>query len=85
MRVHVRIDAAGDDELAGRVDDAGGVAWQRTGRGDGDDALALDADVPGAHALGSDDLSTADHEIEHGLRLLQASFRSPDTLLQRKH
>src|SRR5881628_527634 len=33
VRVHVRVDAAGDDELAGGVDDAGGVAWQRTGRG----------------------------------------------------
>ena len=70
--VHVWVDAAGDDELASGVHDAAGVAGQRAGRADGDDALALDTDLPGAHALGSHDLSTADHEIEHGcLQLLR--------------
>ncbi len=49
------------------VNDAAGLVWQRARRGDGDDALALDIDVPGAHALGCHDLSTADHEIEHGV------------------
>ena len=79
VRVHVRVDASGDDELAGGVDDAGDVAGQRAGRGDGDDAFALDADVPGADALGSDHLSTTDHEIEHGYSLLSSPAPSPST------
>jgi len=47
------------------VDDAAGIAWQSAGRRDGDDAVALDPEVPGAHALGRHDLPTADHEIKH--------------------
>ena len=35
VRVDVGIDAAGDDELAGGVDDAPAVARQGAGRGDG--------------------------------------------------
>ena len=65
--MRVWVDTAGDDEFAGGVDDAAGVGRQRAGRRDGDDALALDTDVPGAHALWRHDLSTADHEIEHGV------------------
>src|SRR5881397_3384554 len=42
------------------------AAGERAGRSNGDDAFALDADVPGAHTLGRHDLSAADHEIEHG-------------------
>src|SRR5207249_5052637 len=58
-------DAAGDDQLAGRVDHPRALRRQRPRGGDGDDALAVDPDVPCAHALGRDDLPTANEEIDH--------------------
>ncbi len=64
-RVHMGVDAARDDQLAGRVDHAGTLRRQRARGGDGDDALAIDADVPRPHALGGDHLPTANEEIEH--------------------
>ena len=44
-----------------RADAVGSVP----GSADRRDALAFDAHVPGADTLGSDDLSAANHEIEH--------------------
>ena len=57
--VGVGFDAAGDDDLAGGVNDAAYVVGHSVGGGDGDDFFALDADIPVAHAPGGDDLSAA--------------------------
>ncbi|PYN97887.1 MAG: hypothetical protein DMD91_16460 [Candidatus Rokuibacteriota bacterium] len=62
--VRVRLDAAGNDDLPGRVDRPSRLA-ERAGQGERHDLLALDADVPLSGALHRHDLSTANHEIEH--------------------
>src|SRR6185503_7153914 len=59
------LDAARRYDLARRVDDARGGGGQRAGKRHRRDALAFDAHVPGAGAVGCDDLSAANHEIEH--------------------
>ena len=62
MRVHV--DEAGDNVLAGRVDDAGGGGAGEPA--DGDDLVVRDADIGGVGgAAGTvEDLAAADEEVE---------------------
>ena len=62
-QVRVGLDAARRDDLARRVDDARAVTRQGARQAHRDDLLALDADVPGAGALGCDDLSVGDHGV----------------------
>jgi hypothetical protein len=64
--VRVRLDAAGDDDLADGVDDAAGIARQGAGRAQRDDLLALHADIEPGDTVGHHNLSTLDHEVEHG-------------------
>ena len=56
------------------VEDPGPVRRQRPGEREHGDALALDPDVPGAHALGVIDRAAADHEVErHAASVARAS------------
>ena len=82
-RLRMRHDAVGEvgvgldparahDEPRG-VDDTRRVAGQRAGSAQHRDASILHAHVPGAHALGRDDASAADHKIEHAPSLAQAA------------
>ena len=68
VNVGVGFDAAGDDHLAGGVDDAGDIVGHGVGGGDGDDFFALDADIPVADAPGGDDLAAADNQVQHSMR-----------------
>jgi hypothetical protein len=82
----VGLHAARRDDLAGRVDDPRRARRQRPRRGNGGDTLAFHRDIPEAHALGSDHLSTANHEIEcHGSsssrETLHAEIRALDVLV----
>ena len=63
----------GRHDEPGGVDDPGRVAGQRAGSAQHRDASVLHAHVPGAHTLGRDDASAADHEIEHAPSLAQAA------------
>jgi len=63
--VRVRLDAAGDDDLAAGVDRAA-TAGQRARPAERSDLLALHPDVHVRDALRRHDLPTCDHEIEHG-------------------
>ena len=65
--VHVRIDAAGHDDLARRVDDARRIrVGQRAGRRDRGDRLALDGDIAPRHALRRHHVAAANDQVEHG-------------------
>jgi len=63
----MRLDAAGDDDLAAGVDDAAGIFRQGAGRAERDDLLALHADIQRRDTVGHHNLSTLDHEVEHRL------------------
>jgi len=63
--VRVRLDAAGDDDLAAGVDRAA-TAGQRARPAERGDLLTLHPDVHVHDALRRHDLPTCDHEIEHG-------------------
>src|SRR5262249_45858312 len=73
------IDATRDDELAGRVDHARALGRQRPRRDERGDALAFDADVPGADTIRSHDLSAANDEIEHHEPPLAVPEHGPET------
>ena len=62
-QVGVGIDAARRHDQAGGVDHPRALARQRARQAQRDDLLALDADLPGAGALGSHDLSVGDHGV----------------------
>jgi hypothetical protein len=64
-QMRVGLDATRRHDLAQCVDDACRRGGQRAGKRHRRDALAFDADVPGADAVGGNDLSAANHEIEH--------------------
>src|SRR5262249_48428831 len=77
LGMDVGIDAAGYDDLASGVDGACDVVGEGAWRGDGDDLVALDCDVPRADAVGGDHAVTLDDEIEHGsLRLMLLGARN---------
>src|SRR5262249_18227610 len=61
--VRVRVDAAGDHDLPGRIDDARGL--ERAGRTERRDALALNSEIPLPDAGRRHKTTTTDHEIEH--------------------
>src|SRR5436190_1302034 len=61
-----RLDPAGDDDLAVGIDDVAGIRRQSAGPAQRDDLLALHADVERSDTVGHHDLSTLDHEVEHG-------------------
>ena len=66
LAVHVRIDAAGDDDLAGGIDDAGALRdGDAAGCGDRGDGPAGDQDVMCANALWRHHRVAADHQIDH--------------------
>jgi hypothetical protein len=67
MHVDVRIDAAWDHDLAGRIDDARsrGVA-KRPRRRDRRDSLAFDRDVATRDALRRHHVAAANDQVEHG-------------------
>jgi hypothetical protein len=66
----MRVDAAGDDDLPGRVDGAlGAQSGKAAGRADGDDPLALDADIGLLRAGGEHGGSAGNDDIEHGCLL----------------
>ncbi len=71
--VRVGLDAAGGDDLPGRVDDARGLGGQRPRRSHHRDLLTAHAHVPLPHALRRDDLPVADHEVEHDRSLAQVA------------
>ena len=62
-QVRVGIDPARRHDQAGGVDHPRALARQRARQAQRDDLLALDADLPGAGALGSHDLSVGDHGV----------------------
>jgi hypothetical protein len=64
-QMRVGLDAARRHDLARHIDDARRRGGQRAGKRHRRDALAFDAHVPRADAVGGDDLSAANHEIEH--------------------
>ena len=61
--VRVGIDPARRHDQAGGVDHPRAVTRQGARQAQRDDLLALDADVPGAGALGCHDLSVGDHGV----------------------
>ena len=63
--VRMWLDAAGNHDLAGRVDHLPDVATERAGLGDGHDGFTLHGDVPRAHAPRRHDAPTTNDEIEH--------------------
>src|SRR6266513_1386337 len=63
--VRMWLDAAGNHDLAGRVDHAPDVATERVGLGDGHDGFPLHGDVPRAHAPRRHHAPTTNDEIEH--------------------
>src|SRR2546425_9534379 len=62
----MRLDPAGDDDLAVGIDAGAGIRRQSAGPAQRDDLLALHADVERSDTVGHHDLSTLDHEVEHG-------------------
>src|SRR5438093_11844093 len=62
----MRLDPAADDDLAVGIDDAAGIRRQSAGPAQRDDLLAVHADVERSDTVGHDDLSTLDHEVDHG-------------------
>ncbi len=71
--MNMRVDAAGDDIFAAGIDDAVCLKLDRAGRGEGDDASVLDADVEGLACVGRDHRAASDQGIEH----LAPPFRLP--------
>ena len=71
--VGVGLDAPRRDDEAGGVYDARSFTGQRAGGAQHRDAPVLHAHVPGAYALGRNDTSAADHEVEHAPSLAQAA------------
>ena len=68
--MHVRIDAARHDDLAGRIDQPRAVRHrQAAARRHRDDAFAGDCDVVGADALRRHHGVAAHHQIDHGMSL----------------
>jgi hypothetical protein len=65
MEVHVRIDAAGHDDMPRRIDQLGGLGRQRSGSGDRGNRFAGDRDVTANDALGRHHIAVANNEIEH--------------------
>ena len=63
--VRVRLDPAGHDDPAGRVEHARVAGRDRAGLGDVGDRLAGDADVELGGALGRDDETTGDDQVGH--------------------
>ena len=65
--VHVRVDTAGNDDHACRIDRARRCdAIQRSGRCHGRDRLTLDADIRARDTLRCHDIAAANDEVEHG-------------------
>ena len=64
VQVGVRVDAAGKDELAGRVDHAVGGGGER--RAHGGDRLAVDEHVGGNGLGGGHDATVADQRAQRG-------------------
>src|SRR5262249_37261482 len=75
-RVYVGIDPARNDQLARRIDDASDVIAERAGRRDGRDGLTLNRHVSHDDAVGRDDFSTPDHDVEHDYASPKSSARS---------
>src|SRR5439155_19217962 len=63
--VHVRVDAAGNDQLPRGVDDAPDVPAERARRRNRCDGLALDRHVRDDDLVGRDDLAAANQHVEH--------------------
>ena len=63
--VGVRLDASGDDDLAGGVDDPRVCGRDRSRLGDGGDGLSGDGDVEAADSGGSDDLAAGYDDVGH--------------------
>lgn len=65
--MHVRVDAAGDDDLTRGVNQAAALRQrQRAMPGKRHDASVLHADVIGAHPERSDHPIAADHQVQCG-------------------
>src|ERR1043166_9792968 len=62
----MRVDSAGNDDLAARIDDPAGIgilgrAWSR----DRQNFLSGDGDIPGADAVGGNDTISPNQNVDH--------------------
>ena len=73
----MRVDAAGNDDLAGRVDDPAAERRQGARRADRDDLLALGSDIGLFRAGGQDGGAAGDDDVEHGRSPLVLSAAEP--------
>src|SRR5579864_9387412 len=66
VAVDMRVDAAGDDDLAGGVDDPPGAeGGERARPADRDDMLALNADIGRLRSRGQDGQAAGYDDVEH--------------------